>query len=143
MIMVSACLLGRNCKYSGGNNYRSELDCDDEFLEFCPECAGGLEIPRAPAEIEPGFCGDDVISGRACVKDKEGKNVTEQFIKGAQAALEIAVSHNIKKAMLKQSSPSCGCGLIYDGTFSGTKKKGDGVTAALLKKNGIEVIGIE
>ncbi len=144
MIMVSACLTGRNCKYSGGNNYRPEIaELSGEKIEFCPEHIGGLPIPRAPSEIEEGYDGFDVIDGKAKVFDKNGTDVTAQFVLGAIKALETVLSKNIRKVYFKQSSPSCGCGLIYDGTFGGVKKPGFGVTAALLKRNNIEVIGIE
>ncbi len=144
MVMVSACLLGKNCKYNGGNNLREEMTSLMEGkIEFCPECEGGLSVPRIPSEIEPGFDGFDVVAGRARVFDKNGNDVTAEFIKGAEMTLETALKNNIEKAYLKQSSPSCGCGLIYDGSFGGMKKSGFGVTAALLKINGIEVVGVE
>ncbi len=144
MVMVSKCLLGENCKYSGGHNYRSEIfQLSEEILSFCPECSGGLKTPRQPAEIEEGFDGFDVIDGKAKVYNKINEDVTAEFLSGAKKALEVAKANGITKAYFKQSSPSCGNLKIYDGTFSGNKKSGAGVTAALFIKNGIEVIGIE
>lgn len=144
MIMISACLMGKNCKYNGGNNLRREIaEMPGEKLEFCPECLGGLRIPHDPSEIEEGFSGEDVLDGKARVLSKNGADVTDEFIRGAKKTLAIAQANNIQKVYFKQSSPSCGCGLIYDGTFSGVKKHGYGVTAALLRRNGIEVTGIE
>ncbi len=132
MIIVSRCLVGENCKYNGGNNYNEKV-CeflkDKEYITICPECDGGLPVPRIPSEIS----GDKVIS-------QNGKDVTEYFVKGAEIALDIAIKKGADLAILKQSSPSCGSGSIYDGTFTGNKISGDGITAALLKKNGIKVI---
>lgn len=132
-VFVSACLLGENCKYNGGNNYTADLSeallaAGVRVVSFCPECAGGLPTPRVPAER----IGDRVVN-------QNGEDVTEQFMAGAQAALETAEKHGCKVAVLKKNSPSCGCGKIYDGTFSGTLVDGDGVTAQLLRKNGIVV----
>ena len=144
MIIISACLMGKNCKYNGKNNLRPELlHLKDEAVLICPEAFGKMPIPRMPSEIEPGFSGGDVLDGKARVFSSDGKDVTEHFIKGSEKVLETAVKHGITKAYLKQSSPSCGCGKIYDGTFSDVKKSGDGVLTALLKRNGIEVTGIE
>lgn len=132
-VLVSACLLGENCKYNGGNNLKEAL-LDDllgegiSVVAFCPECAGGLPTPRVPAER----LGDRVVN-------KQGEDVTEQFLTGARAALDMAKKHKCKAAVLKKNSPSCGCGKIYDGTFTGTLVNGQGVTAQLLRKNGIVV----
>lgn len=133
-ILVSSCLLGLNCRYDGGNNYSKEVE---EFLEnyevipICPEIMGGLPTPRTPSERQA----DRVIN-------KEGKDVTEQYEKGARECLFLAQKYDVKKALLKLRSPSCGSKEIYDGTFSHTIIEGDGVTAELFKKNGIEVISI-
>lgn len=143
MILISACLLGENCKYNGGNNLSSEmLAFKNEAIAICPEAMGGLTIPRVPCEIEPGFDGMDVIEGRARVYDKDGRDVTQSLIGGAKAVLDMAVRNHIQTVYLKQSSPSCGCGIIYDGTFQNKKKAGDGVCAAMLKRAGIEVIPV-
>lgn len=133
-ILVSSCLLGLNCRYDGGNNYSKEVE---EFLEnyevipICPEIMGGLPTPRTPSERQA----DRVIN-------KEGKDVTEQYEKGARECLFLAQKYDVKKALLKLRSPSCGSKEIYDGTFSHTIIEGDGLTAELFKKNGIEVISI-
>ena len=132
-VLVSACLLGENCKYNGGNNLvaalQEELCAHDlEAVSFCAECAGGLPTPRVPAER----VGDRVLN-------KVGEDVTEDFEKGAQLALEAALENGCTVAILKKNSPSCGSGAIYDGTFSGTLTEGDGVTAQLLKAHGIAV----
>lgn len=134
-ILVSACLLGTNCKYSGGNNYSEEVMeylKDYEIIPICPEQLGGLPTPRPASEI----IGDKVINN-------EGTDVTSNYQKGAEEALKIAKLLGIKKALLKAKSPSCGNGKIYDGTFSGTLIDGDGITTKLLKENNIEVITIK
>lgn len=131
-ILVSACLLGVNCKYSGGNNYNQKvIDYikDKEVIPVCPEITGGLSTPRPPSER----IGDKVINN-------QGIDVTTEYIKGAEETLKLAKLFNVKKALLKAKSPSCGNGKIYDGTFSGVLIDGNGVTSELLKSNGIEVI---
>lgn len=132
-ILVSACLLGINCKYNGKNNQNEKvLKLGDKhmLIPVCPEQLGGLTTPREPSER----CGDRVIN-------KLGADVTENYIRGAEEALKIAKLFGCKKAVLKEKSPSCGMGKIYDGAFSGTLVEGDGVTVRLLCENGIEVIG--
>lgn len=134
-VLISACLLGVNCKYSGGNNRVDDevlrkLNDEYELIPVCPEAYGGLTTPRAPSERS----GAKVVS-------QSGADVTEQFQKGAQAALYLARFFGVKLAILKENSPSCGSGMIYDGTFTGTLISGDGMTAELLKKHGIVVIG--
>lgn len=134
-ILVSACLLGINCKYNGENNYSKEIDDflkDYEVIPICPEIMGGLPTPRVPAEK---------LENKVVTKD--GIDVTKEYIKGANECLFLAKKYNIKKALLKLRSPSCGIGKIYDGTFSHTIIDGDGVTAELLKNNGIEIITIK
>lgn len=141
MIAVSACLCGVNCKYSGGNNFCKNLVEKykaDELVLICPEELGGLQTPRVPCEIVDGS-GKDVLDGRSRVKDKSGKDLTANFISGAIIALEIVKNRNITTAILKANSPSCGCGYIYDGTFSGKLIEGNGVTAELFIRNGIRV----
>ena len=135
MILVSACLLGDNCKYSGGNNRREEV-CrfleGKEYVSFCPEQAGGLSTPRLPSERR----GDRVVSSA-------GEDVTEAFFLGAERALELCRRENVNLAVLKQGSPSCGSGYICDGSFSGLKIPGEGVTTELLRANGIRVMSEE
>lgn len=141
MILISACLLGRNVKYSGGNNlcpWLAKYYNTKDFMAFCPECLAMLPIPRPPVEIQNGS-GEDVLNGTARVLDKTGLDVTQEFLSGAQKALAIAKRHGVTCAIFKARSPSCGVGQIYDGTFSGGKKDGNGVTAALFIQHGIKV----
>lgn len=130
-ILISACLMGTNCKYDGLNNLNVKLlsDLKDyELIPVCPEVDGGLSTPRKPSER----VGDKVLS-------IEGVDVTSNYNLGARIALDTCKKNNIKYAILKAKSPSCGAGIIYDGTFTHTPINGDGVTAELLKLNGIEV----
>ena len=142
-ILVSACLLGVNCRYDGGNGKQDGLiGLIDKynFIPVCPEQLGGLGTPREPAEQQfvYGETGDlDIVR----VVDRSGKDVTDCFFKGAEETLKLARLYDCKRAILKERSPSCGHGCIYDGTFSGTKVPGDGVTARLLEENGILVSG--
>lgn len=141
-MLVSACLLGINCKYNGGNNCNSniaEIKSKYNLIPVCPEQLGGCATPRLPAEIQAGE-GKDVLEGKAKVVRKDGTDVSGEFIKGAEEVLKIAKFMNINRAILKARSPSCGKGSIYDGAFSGTLKKGNGVTAELLERHGIKVI---
>lgn len=131
-ILVSACLLGIDCKYSGGNNLNEkvlEYIKDYEVIPVCPEIMGGLSTPRPPSER----IGDKVINN-------QGIDVTNEYTKGALETLKLAKLFNVKKALLKAKSPSCGKGKIYDGTFTSTLIEGNGVTVDLLESNGIEVI---
>ncbi len=143
MRMVSACLLGIKCAWDGKARYKNrkviELLRKETLIPVCPEQLGGLATPRECQEIEKGS-GDDVLDGRSRVKNKIGRDVTRQFIGGAKEALEIARQYNIEEFVAKSRSPSCGCGSIYDGSFSKRLIKGDGVTVALFKRNGIKVI---
>ncbi|MCR5767214.1 MAG: DUF523 domain-containing protein [Lachnospiraceae bacterium] len=134
-IMVSACLLGQDCKYSGGNNYSPKVM---EFLEghevipVCPEVAGGLPVPRTPCEIVDGI-----------VTDADGISRDTEFREGARKCLETALKENVELAVLQPRSPSCGVGKIYDGTFLGRLIPGNGVFAELLMENGIRTISPE
>lgn len=144
-ILCSACLLGVNCQYNGKNKLKKKLiklSKKEILIPVCPEQLGGLSTPRPAAEIKGGD-GNDVFSSKASVIRRNGKNVTRYFINGAREVLKIARLYRIKKAILRQNSPACGCGLIYDGSFTGRKIKGDGVTTALLKKNRIKVTSEE
>lgn len=144
MKIISACLVGVNCKYDGKNNKdKIPASLFKEFkkgklIPVCPEQLGGFCTPRDPAQIIGGT-GLDVIEGRAQVITNEKVDVTIRFLKGAAEVLNIALAMDIKEAILKQKSPSCGCGQIHDGTFSKNIIKGDGVTTAYLKINGIKV----
>lgn len=142
MIIVSGCLCGINCKYNGGNNLDEgilKLMKEGKAIQVCPEQLGGQETPRPAHEIYNG-CGSDVLDGKARVIGPEGDDdVTEQFIKGAYETLKIAKECGVEAAILKARSPSCGAGMIYDGSFTGAKRQGNGVTAELLIRNGIKV----
>lgn len=136
MILVSACLVGLNCKYSGGNNYNEKifnLVKNGEAIPVCSEQLGGLPTPRTPSEIK-------YVNGKRYVFSKDGIDVTENFEKGANEILELAKKLNIKKAILQSQSPSCGCGQIYNGNFEKKLIDGNGILTQLLIDNGIEVI---
>lgn len=142
MILVSACLLGINCKYNGDNNKDLkvlEYLKDKEFTIVCPEQLGGMSTPRDPSEIIR-LDGDAVINGETSVITNKRLDVTRKFKLGANETLKIAKLYNCTEAILKEGSPSCGSNYIYDGTFTGKKRDGIGVTTSLLKHNGIKVI---
>ena len=144
--LVSACLLGVACRFDGQSCPAPELHdlaTKGKVVAICPEVAGGLPCPRLPAEIEEASAGLDghaVLDGRTRVVRSDGIDVTAQFVKGAQAALALARQLGIRRAILKANSPSCGAGRTHDGRFAGKLVPGDGVTAALLKRSGIQVI---
>lgn len=140
-VAVSRCLLGEPCRYDGKskNAYINSGSFKNGIYGICPECAGGLTIPREPCEIKGGD-GNDVLDGKARVISRDGADRTAEYIKGAYEILLQLKAHNINKAIMKSKSPSCGCGTVYDGTFTGTLRPGDGVACALLKRHGIEVI---
>lgn len=142
MILISACLCGINCKYNGQNNTNpifEKMLAEQKVLPVCPEQLGGLPTPRPACEITGGT-GTDVLEGKARVMGIDRQDLTENFIRGAEETLRIAQNASITRAILQSRSPSCGCDRIYDGTFSSHLQDGDGVTTALLKKNGIQVI---
>lgn len=133
-ILISACLMGVNCRYSGDSQM---LECIPELMKkhhlipVCPEIYGGMSTPRVASEIR----------SDGSVYNKEGEDVTEHFQRGAREVLKLAELYDCKYAIMKERSPSCGSGRIYDGTFTKTIVDGDGVAAKLLKKHGITVIG--
>ena len=127
-VLVSKCLFGFNCRYKGDNCKNDKLLeflKDKEVIGVCPEVEGGLSTPRDPSER----VANKVISSK-------GKDVTAEYQKGAEFALKLAQDNNVDLVIFKAKSPSCGCGLIYDGTFSGNKIPGNGVTTELLLNNG-------
>ncbi len=142
-IIVSSCLLGERTRFDGKQRFYENvilkrwLD-EGRIISFCPEVKAGLPVPRPPAEIVNSD-GNNVINGAAKVKNINGKDVTNYFIDGAQKALFIARENDVKIAILKDGSPSCGKSYIYDGSFSGNKKLSKGVTATLLEQNCIYV----
>lgn len=138
-LAVSACLLGEPCRYNATHKLDEALRESVKAqgaLPICPEVLGGLPTPRPPSEIIGGD-GEDVLNGRARVMDREGRDVTEAFIRGAKEALALCQAAGVQKAVLKARSPSCGAGSIYDGSFSGKCRPGLGVAAALLRRHGI------
>ncbi|QDP02697.1 DUF523 domain-containing protein [Thalassotalea sp. PS06] len=136
-ILISSCFLGNKVRYDGESKslMHPQLQTwkdEGRLVVICPEVAGGLSVPRARAE-----------QSKDLVFDEFGNNVTEQFKRGANEALRLCQQHNIRYALLKEFSPSCGGRMIYDGTFSGTKVRGMGVTAKLLSQHGIDVFSEE
>jgi uncharacterized protein YbbK (DUF523 family) len=136
-LMISACLLGENCKYSGGSNLHAKVralteDPQNEILPVCPEVMGGLSTPRPPAEVQS--------DGR--VITKEGQDVTEAYRKGAEKVLELAESFHPDKIILQSRSPSCGVLERYDGSFRRHLVKGQGITAQVLQNAGFTVIDV-
>ncbi len=143
-ILISACLLGQPVRYDGKGKPLSHPAVErwrkeGRLVTICPEMAGGMPVPRPPAEIEKGASGLDVLEGRARVLEVTGGDVTAEFIAGAEKALAFAKANGCTHALLIDGSPSCGSVAIYDGSFSGIKHAGNGVTAALLEKAGIAV----
>lgn len=137
---ASACLCGHKVRYDGGD-CAVQNALPEQILPICPEVMGGLPTPRAPAEIVGGD-GHDVWAGRARVLDAHGVDVTEAFKQGAILALQRLQAVHIDTVYLKSKSPSCGQGQIYDGSFSGQLREGDGVSTALFKQHGIHVISL-
>ena len=129
-LLISACLLGLSCRYDGESREYDLKKLEERFnlIPVCPEIYGGLPTPRVPSEIQ----GDKVVN-------REGKDVTAQYEKGAQEALKLAKLYNAKYALLKAKSPSCGKNEVYDGSFTGTLVDGEGVTARLLRENGLVI----
>lgn len=141
MYLISSCLCGVNCKYNGGNNINEkclELLKEGKGILVCPEQLGGFSTPRTPAEIKGTAKG--VINKEDKVVNKDNIDVTNEFLKGAYEALHIAKLSNVKKAILKEGSPSCGVNYIYDGSFTGKKIYGKGITSTILEENGIDII---
>lgn len=142
MKMISACLIGCECRYDQKSCLNSDLEQllrEGKVIPVCPEQLGGLPTPRPPAEIVGGD-GFDVLDGRARIVDQTGNDVTDEFLAGARQALKIAQTVGATSAILKENSPSCGSSFVYDGTFSGKKVTGAGLTAALFRRNGISVV---
>ena len=141
-ILVSRCLLGHKVRYDGGASgpfdQLAAWQAEGRVVAICPEVAGGLPTPRPSAEI-PGGQGIDVWEGRAQVLTAEGEDFTSAFLDGARQALALVQRHHIRIAILKANSPSCGNRLTYDGSFRGVKVEGQGVTAALLTRAGVQV----
>ena len=142
MILISACLVGINSMWNGNSDPRPcfmEQMAHGELLPVCPEQLGGLSTPRPPSEIVSGT-GEDVLDGNAGIYTKDGDDVTQAFLRGASETLHLARLVKADLIILKQNSPSCGCGQIHDGTFTGTLRKGNGVTTALLLREKFQVL---
>ena len=138
-VLVSACLLGQPVRYDGKsfpNGAVIALARDAELVPVCPECLGGLPVPRTPCEIVPDSDGLRVMSA-------DGDDRTGAFLAGARESLRIARENGCTLAVLKSNSPSCGCGIVYDGSFSGTLVPGDGVATRVLASAGVRVISEE
>ncbi|MCP3722620.1 DUF523 domain-containing protein [Paraburkholderia sp. CNPSo 3272] len=143
-ILVSACLLGRPVRYDGSaktvaHALIEQWQREGRLVPVCPEVAGGFGVPRPPAEIANAASGAAVLAGLAHVIDARGEDVSICFVEGARVALELALAHDCRYALLTDGSPSCGSRAIYDGSFAGRKHAGAGVTTALLRQHGIEV----
>ena len=143
-ILVSACLMGHAVRYDGQSKplVHPAIDrwrAEGRLVAICPEMSAGMPVPRPPAEIAAGAVGKDVLSGKARVLEVSGGDVTEGFIQAAENALSLARQADCRFALLIDGSPSCGSGFVYDGSFSGARHPGEGVTAALLLANGVEV----
>lgn len=146
-VLVSSCLLAKKVRYNATDVKAKDISftlivnkwlADNRVISICPEVDAGMSIPRPSAEI---FRGDgmDVWLNETTVYENSGKDVTASFKQGATNALKICIKHNIKVAVLTENSPSCGSRYVYDGSFSGKKIEGVGVTTALLQQNGIIV----
>lgn len=132
-ILVSACLMGVGCRYDGNSNQLPQLEQlmkQHTCIPVCPEIFGGLPTPRVPAERQS-----------SKIMTQDGQDVTQQFVRGTAEVLRLADLYHCKAALLKERSPSCGSGQIYDGTFTKTLTEGDGLTAEMLKRKGIAVYG--
>lgn len=141
VVLVSACLLGVRCRYDGTSNPARELLTQPgvRLVPVCPEQLGGLPTPRPPAWLVGGT-GRDVLAGRARVVNVHGEDVTQQFVKGAQETLRVARACGARRAILKEKSPSCGSCTVY---VDGELTSGEGVTAALLRQHGFEIISLD
>ncbi|MCF6764731.1 DUF523 domain-containing protein [Thiotrichales bacterium 19S3-7] len=140
-LLISSCLMGNKVRYDGSGQLIDQLEQlkkQFELIVICPEVAGGMSTPRAAAEIVL-----DLNDGLPIVKDCQGEDVTEFYLKGAKKALALCQKHHIRYALLKERSPSCGSRYIYDGHFKGKIINGDGITARLLKEHGIKVYSEE
>ncbi|WP_432450344.1 DUF523 domain-containing protein [Aliiroseovarius marinus] len=143
-LLVSACLMGQAVRYDGGaktflNNHLSRWQAAGRLLPLCPELAGGLPVPRNPAEIAPGHDGADVVAARARIVDLQGQDVTAPFVLGARQVLAQALRAGCRHALLTEASPSCGSSVLYSGHHDGTTRAGFGVLTALLRQEGIAV----
>ena len=148
-IFVSPCLLGQKVRWDARESaadaspFSRFLAAGGRIVTLCPECAAGMPTPRPPCEIQGERGGDGVLLGLARVVSSKGEDKTLEYLSGAREALSLCLANGVKVAILKNGSPSCGCSRIYDGSFSGQKIPGSGVTASLLAQSGISVFGEE
>lgn len=143
-VLVSACLLGKPVRYNGSAKTLEDMLLDrlvseGRVVSVCPEVMAGLPVPRLPAEIAEGASGAAVVHGCGQIIEADGNDVTATYLSGARLALEHAIRHNCRYALLTDGSPSCGSSFIYDGTFEARRINGEGVTATLLRQHGIAV----
>ncbi|WP_064694024.1 DUF523 domain-containing protein [Rhizobium aegyptiacum] len=143
-ILVSACLMGHAVRYDGRAKplLRPAIEtwrAEGRLVTICPEMSAGMAVPRPPAEIADGATGEEVLAGGARVVELTGGDVTAEFLQAAENAVALARQTGCRYALLIDGSPSCGSGFIYDGSFSGRRQAGTGVTAAALKAAGVEV----
>ncbi|RNB80098.1 DUF523 domain-containing protein [Brevibacillus fluminis] len=142
MILVSSCLAGVECRYNGSHSLQEKIEAlvaAKQAVMACPELLGGFSTPREPAEIQGGN-GEDVLDGKARILERSGRDVTELYLEGAYKTLEMARQIGASSVVLKENSPSCGSSFIYDGQFANRRKSGEGVTAALLRREGFRVL---
>ena len=138
-VLVSACLLGKNCRFNGGHSHLPDLeDLDVDFIPICPEEAGNLGTPRPAAEMQDSA--ESILNGVGSILTNDGNNITEKFIQGSEESLEKGLNSGAEVAILKSRSPSCGIGTIYDGTFTQSLIDRDGIFAHLCRKSGINCI---
>jgi len=142
-ILISACLLGENVRYDGSNSrirtaILQQWQDDGRILSICPEMAGGLPVPRTPSEISNGDA-EAVLQGSGAIKRRDGVDVTDAYLDGAEKTLALCMQHKIRIAILKEGSPSCGVACVNDGSFASRKVNGQGITARLLSRHGISV----
>lgn len=143
-ILISACLIGQKVRYDGKDCLQQHQRLQKWFnagkvVSICPEMAGGLPAPRPPAEIQSGKTAEEVLLKQAKILTIDDRNVSAEFVSGANKALVLAQKHHIRAAILKARSPSCGSNQVYDGTHSHTLVNGMGVTAALLSQHGVKI----
>ena len=138
-VLVSACLLGKNCRFNGGHSHLPDLaDLDVDFIPVCPEEAGNLGTPRPAAEMQGSA--ENILSGIEHVLTNDGDDITEKFIQGSEKSLEKGITSGVEFAILKSRSPSCGIGEIYDGTFTHSLLEGDGIFTLLCRQSGITCV---
>ena len=147
-ILVSACLLGRPVRYDGrakepGTDLVARWQAEGRLVPLCPEMAGGLPVPRPPAEIIPGAMATGLLAGKGAIRTAAGEDVTAAFLAGAAAALRLARQTGCRHALLTEGSPSCGVRRVHAGHFDGTMRPGEGVVAAALRTEGIAVFSHE